>query len=149
MIYLESRLEVVGKRPFWSVNNFPVTSICLRKTVCVLVVGSDGIPSAGLGVPGVLAVFVVNLIPCLTSRMCPRAVGLDFGRYLRTRLDVRPGQVANRPTLIASIHVEGTGLKAALCRYLTSFGSVAYVYVLYTSSMGSGSYWQVAALAPN
>ena len=71
--------------------------------------------SAGFGVDEVVAVFVVGLIPCLTSRMCPRAVGLDFGRCLRTRSDVRLGQVANRPASIASIHVEDTCLKAALC----------------------------------
>ena len=89
---------MVGKRPVLSVDNFPVTSNFLRKTVCILVVGSDGASSAGSGIAGILVVFVVDLTPCLTSRMCLREVGLDFGRCLRTRSDVRLGQVANYPT---------------------------------------------------
>ena len=75
MRYLEPRLEVVGKRSVWSVDDLPVTSICLMKTVCILVVGSNGVATAVFGVAGVVAVFVVDLIPYLTSRMCPRAMG--------------------------------------------------------------------------
>lgn len=40
----------------------------------------DGIASAGVVVAGVAAVFVVDLMPCFTSRMCTRDMGLDFGR---------------------------------------------------------------------
>ena len=104
--------------------------------------------SAGFGVAGVVAVFVVDLITCLISPMCPRAVGLDFGRCLRTRSDVRSGQVANRPASMALIQVEGTGLKTVLCRYFASFGRIDLVYVLYARRLGSGSFWQMEALAP-
>ena len=95
--------------------------------------------STGVGVTEVAVVFAVDLMPYLTLRMCPRAGGLYFGSFLRTSSDVRPGHVANRPAPLASIQVEGTGLKAALCRYFTSFGRVACVYALYASSVGSGS----------
>ena len=147
MRYLKPRLEVVGKRPVWSVENLLVTSICLRKTVCVLVIGFDGVASASFGVDGVVVVFVVDLMPCLTSRMCPRAVGLNFGRCLRTRPDVRTDQVANRPASMASIQSECTGLKSTFCRYFASFRIVDCVYALYASSMGSGSCWRMEVLA--
>ena len=106
------------------------------------------VASAVSGVARVVAVFIIALMPCLISRMCPRTVGLDFGRCLRTRLDVRPGPVGNRPVSIAFIQVEGTGLKAALCRYFACFGRVDCVYGLYASSVGSGSCWRMEALAP-
>ena len=80
--------------------------------------------------------------------MCPRAVGLDSGRCLRTKLDVRSGQIANRPALMASIQVEDTGLKATLCRYLASFGRIDCVYVLYARRVGVSSCSRMEALAP-
>ena len=49
----------------------------------------------------------------LVLRMCPFAVAIDLGRCLRTRSEVRPGQVAKKPLSMAAIHVDGTGLNAA------------------------------------
>jgi hypothetical protein len=46
-------------------------------------------------------------------------VASDFGRCRRIMSAVRPGQVANTPSWTASIQVEGTGLKHAVCRYCT------------------------------
>ena len=52
--------------------------------------------------------------------MCPCAVMMDLGKCLRTRAEVRPGQVVKKPVSIAWIHVEGTGENAALWRNMTS-----------------------------
>ena len=53
---------------------------------------------------------------------CPCAVTTDFGKYLSTNLDVNPGHDWNNPLSMSSIHVEGTGLNAAACRYCISSG---------------------------
>ena len=54
---------------------------------------------------------------------CPCAVAADFGKYFRTSLDVNPGHDWNNPLLVSSIHVDGTGLNAASCRYCIIYGS--------------------------
>ena len=46
-------------------------------------------------------------------RMCPFAVAIDLGRCFFTRSDVRPGHVVKKPSSMAAIQVDGTGLKAA------------------------------------
>ena len=43
----------------------------------------------------------------------------DLGRCFFTSSEVSPGHDVYNPVSIASIHVEWTGLKAALCRYVT------------------------------
>ena len=70
-------------------------------------------------------------------RICPFAVAIDLGRCLHTRSEVRPGQVVNNPASMATIQVEGTGLKAAWWRYTSKSRSVFWVYVLLACS-GSG-----------
>ena len=46
-------------------------------------------------------------------------VEFNFGRCFLTRYIVRPGQVVENPAFFASIQVDVTGLKAALCKYVT------------------------------
>ena len=53
------------------------------------------------------------------ARRWPFVVASDLRRCFLTRSAVRPGQVVKKPALMAAIQVEGTGLKAALCRYVT------------------------------
>jgi hypothetical protein len=54
----------------------------------------------------------------------PLTVAIDLGRCFRTRLALRPSQVAKCPCLMARIHVDGTGLPDAACRNYTGSGSV-------------------------
>ena len=56
----------------------------------------------------------------LSCLMCPYAVMMDMGRYLRTTAAVRPGPLVKKPASIALIHVDGTGKHAALCSNMTS-----------------------------
>ena len=75
---------------------------------------------------------------CVWSRW-PFAVVMDFGRYLHTLSGVRPGQVAKCPFLIALIHVEGTGLKHAVCMNCMSLGIVADALALRCSGLWAGN----------
>ena len=82
------------------------TSLC--QTLGVIVTAGRLSVGAGGGVIG-----LVDRIFIFAFRMWPFAVAIDFGRCLRTRLDVRPGQVAKNPAPISLIDADGTGLKAA------------------------------------
>ena len=53
--------------------------------------------------------------------MLPCAVMMDLGKCLRTRSEVRPGQLVKKPAPITLIHVEGKGENAALCRNMISY----------------------------
>ena len=96
MIYLEPLLDGLGKRPIWSVAILPViwrgrkrTSL-FRTLVVVISVGSGSVRSDG----GSIGLVFVDRMFIFVFRMWPLAVGMDFGRCLRTRSEVRPGQVA-------------------------------------------------------
>ena len=54
---------------------------------------------------------------------CTYDVATDFGKYLRTILDVNPGHDWRNPLSKASTHMYGTGLNAEACRYGISYGS--------------------------
>ena len=58
------------------------------------------------------------------------AVAKDLGRCLRTKLEVRPVQVAKKPESMACVHVLTTGLKAARCRYWTRSAFVVILCAL-------------------
>ena len=62
-------------------------------------------------------VFLVDRMFCRSWRRCPFAVAMLFGKCFRTRADVRPGHVVKKPAVIAVVHDDNTGLKAALWRY--------------------------------
>ena len=66
-----------------------VTMLCRTLpswAVVVIARGDDGVSGDG----GIL----VDQVFFLICRMCPFAVAIDFGRYFRTSLAVRPGHVA-------------------------------------------------------
>ena len=66
-----------------------VTMLCRtlpRLAVVVIELGDDGVSDGGGS--------LVDRVFFLTWRMCPFAVAMDFGRYFRTSLAVRPGHVA-------------------------------------------------------
>ena len=50
-------------------------------------------------------------------------ISMDFGRCLRTRLNVRPVQVVKKPALMVLHQVLKTGLKKAQWRICTRAGS--------------------------
>ena len=55
-------------------------------------------------------------------RICyrrPLTVVLDFDRCWCSRSTVRPGKVVKKPASVTKIQVDGTGMKAALSRYIT------------------------------
>ena len=71
------------------------------------------------------------LLALKNVRSCRRwtlAVARDLGRFLRTKSEVSPGQVAKNPELMACVQVLTTGLKAARCRYWTR--SAFFVFFL-------------------
>ena len=53
---------------------------------------------------------------------CPWAVATDFGKYLRTSLDVNTFHDWKKPLLMAHIHVDVTWRNAVACRYCISSG---------------------------
>ena len=67
-----------------------------------LLVGAGG---GGIGLVQRILIFVF--------RIWTFAVEIDFRRCLRTRSEVRPGQVAKNPASIDLIYADGTGPKAA------------------------------------
>ena len=53
-----------------------------------------------------------------------------LGRCLRTKSEVRPGQVAKNPESMAFVQVLTTGLKAARCSYWTRSAFVVISFAL-------------------
>jgi len=51
---------------------------------------------------------------CLICRRYPLTVAVDLCRCFLTSSEVKPGQIVKKHALMASIHVEGTGLKVVL-----------------------------------
>lgn len=137
MTYLVPLLDVLGNLPIWSVEILPV--ICIGLKCTTLVRSCFDVISAGVflvGADGGGRDFVERMF-IFFLRICPFAVAIDLGRCLRTRSEVRPGQVVKNPASMATIQVEGTGLKAAWWRYTTKSRSVFWVYALLACS-GSG-----------
>jgi len=66
-----------------------------------------------LGVEVVGFILVDRRVHLICQR-CPLTVAIDLGRCFLTSSEVRPGQAVKKPTLMALIHVKGTGLKADL-----------------------------------
>ena len=60
----------------------------------------------------------------------PFEVSSNLRKCLRASSDVRPGQVAKYPVLVALVQVCTTGLKAHRCRYWTSSALVFILYAL-------------------
>ena len=95
MMYLLPLLDVIGKRPVWSEKTFPSNSIILNVTNLFARTGSVG----GSVVMTELVVGLgggVGFVERRFCRICRRwhlTVASDFGRWLRTRSAVRPGQV--------------------------------------------------------
>jgi hypothetical protein len=57
-------------------------------------------------------------------RSWPFSVARDLGRCLRTRAEVKPGQVVKKPASMAAVQVLVAGLKHARYRYVTKSRSV-------------------------
>ena len=62
-------------------------------------------------------VFLVDRTFFWSWRRCPFAVAMILGKCFRTRADVRLGHVVKKPAVIAVVHDDTTGMKAALWRY--------------------------------
>ena len=58
---------------------------------------------------------------------------MDFGKYLPTDLAVRLGHDVENPFCMALIHVAGTGLNAAACKYCMCSAFVVVLYALWLS----------------
>ena len=76
-------------------------------------------------------VFLVNRTFCLSWRRCPFAVDMLLGKCFRTRADVIPDYVVKKPVVIAVVHDDMTGLKAALWRYCIISNLVERVWTLF------------------
>ena len=50
---------------------------------------------------------------------------------------MRSGHVVKKPALIASIQVDGTGLNAPFCKYVTMSRFLFNLYTLLTTGVGS------------
>ena len=73
---------------------------------------------------------LVERMFCQSCFRCPFAVASNLARCLRTRSEVRPGQVAKYLALMDLVQVCTTGLKAHRCRYWTSSALVFIAYTL-------------------
>ena len=62
-------------------------------------------------------VFLVERTFCRSWRRCPFVVAMILGKRFLTRAAVSPGYVVKKPVVIAVVHDDTTGLKAALWRY--------------------------------
>ena len=60
----------------------------------------------------------------------PFAVAMLLGKFFRTRADVIPGHVVKKPAVIAVVHDETKGLKAALWRYFMIYDLENMVWTL-------------------
>ena len=76
-------------------------------------------------------VFLVDCTFCGSWRIFPFAVAMLLGNFFRTRADVRPGHVVKKPEVIAVVHDDTTGLKAALWRYCMMSDLVKRVWTLF------------------
>ena len=56
-------------------------------------------------------VFLVDCTFCWSWQRCPFAVTNLLGKCFRTRVDVRPGHVVEKPAVIVVVHDDMTGLK--------------------------------------
>ena len=62
-------------------------------------------------------VFLVERTFCWSWRSCPFAVAMILGNFFLSRAEVIPGHVVKKPAVIAWVHDDTTGLKAALWSY--------------------------------
>ena len=76
-------------------------------------------------------VFLVERTFCWSWQRCPFAVAMLLGKIFRTKADVRPGHVVKKPAVIAVVHDDTTGMKAALCRYCMMSDLVDRVWTLF------------------
>ena len=136
MIYLLPREEVTRKRPVWSVLTFPVNYIVCRYAIWFWTLSScEG--RGGVVITCVLemvvagGMFLVDRTFCRSWRRFPFAVAMLLGKCFRTRVDVRPGHVAKKPAVIAVVHDDTTGMKAALWRYCMMSDLVERVWKLF------------------
>ena len=63
---------------------------------------------------------LVERRPCRSSFRWPLSVAIDLGKCFRTRLEVKPGQVAKKPLSIALHQVDMQGLNAVACKKVTN-----------------------------
>ena len=135
MRYLLPQDEVTGKRPVLSVMTFPVNSTVCRYAISVRTLGSCK-GRGGVVITGRLEmvvageVFLVDRTFCHSWRRCPFAVAMLLSKCFRTRAEVRPGHVVKKPAVIAVVHVDTTGMKAARWRYCIISDLVERVWTL-------------------
>ena len=103
MIYLYPRLEVIGKRPVWSVNILREHSVTLRKSWCVWSVRISG--GDCWVIMGTSCCILVDCLPLYCCLMCHLVFASVLGRYLLTSSTVSPDQDAKAFLLIASTKV--------------------------------------------
>ena len=115
MTYLVPLLDVVGKRPVWSLYTVPVKATVLAYAQWVRTLVSDGREHVVI-IGGELTEVTGILVERTFFRSCrkwPFAVARDLSKCLRTRLEVSPGQVVKKPASMAVVQVLMTGLKQA------------------------------------
>ena len=78
------------------------------------------------------------------------AVVTEFGKYFGTSLDVNPVHDWKNSFSIASIHVDGTGLNAAACRYCIRSGSnevwCTLLIYYYCGGVGVTLVWELSGI---
>ena len=76
-------------------------------------------------------VFLVDHMFCRSWRRGRFAVAMLLGKCFRTRAKLRPGHVAKKPAVIAVVHFDTTGLKAAGWRSCIMSDLVERVWTLF------------------
>ena len=76
-----------------------------------------------------------------------------FEKYFCTSLDINTGHDWNKPLSMAYIHMDGTGMNAAACRYCISYGRNDVWYMLlicyFCGSVGDALGWSVSRIFHN
>ena len=96
-------------------------------------VGCSSFPTSGSGSFGSLD--CVDLIYFRVLSRFPLLVAIYLGRCLATAFDVRPGQEVKNLFWMALIHVAGTGLNVAACKYYMCSDLVVVWYALLHSGI--------------
>ena len=101
----------------------------------------------GGGVGGVGGGVLVDRTCWRANLRWPLAVSINLGSCLRTRLDVRPGQVVKKPAYMALQQVSIMGLKQARRRNCTRAGSVFMWYTLFAKLYDWRGVWAALVIA--
>ena len=70
--------------------------------------------AGGLETGVAVELFLVELTFCRSWRRCPFALAMLLGKCFLTRAAVIPSHVVKKPEVIAVVHDDTTGLKAAM-----------------------------------